>query len=136
MTGVLTWVEYMPIKGGEDRLTVAEMFIKAAREEIKEYRRSRNEIHYRQACEKGWGAIAQALMHLSNRSVYHHREFSEIANSLKASGKIDAVDALIAGDQLHGGGFYHGALTVSAIENAIDLIEKVIEDVKKQSRSE
>lgn len=122
----------MPNRSTEnERLVLARLFINSAREELQEYRDLQSEISYRQACEKAWAAIAQAVMYVHGNSIHHHNEYSKIVNALKKSGEIDLVDAVIVGDQLHSGGFYHGAISVDAVENGIQSIDEKIAEIEK-----
>jgi methylmalonyl-CoA mutase cobalamin-binding subunit len=107
------------------------MFINEAKTEIENYRKTGNEVSYRQACEKGCGAIAQAIMHVSGHDIYHHKEFSQVASKLKEKGMIDIVDAIAAGDKMHSAGFYHGILSEETVANAIQLIDTAIRQIKK-----
>lgn len=112
-----------------DRLDLARLFIAASKQELDAYRKSKDEIQYRQACEKAWAAIAQAMMHAYGTSINHHRDYSKFANELKKANKIDLVDAVIIGDKLHSAGFYHGALSQEEVRNAINLIEEKINQI-------
>jgi hypothetical protein len=112
------------------RIQLAEKFLEFAFDSLDVYRINTEELDYRQACEKGWAAIAQATMHVNGGPIRQHREFFRIANNLKNSGGIDIETALLAGNTLHGDGFYHGELSVTAIESTLNLIKQTITNVK------
>jgi len=93
-----------------DRLQLAQEFFEKAREELESYRREQREVHLREACEKAWAAIAQALMHVAGRPITRHKDFERVARQYwKVYGR-EPIAGERAGDQLHSGGFYHGAL--------------------------
>jgi hypothetical protein len=117
----------MSSNASPSRLDIAKSFLVEARNELREYEECRDEAILRLVCEKGWGAIAQALMYAVGRDVTHHNDYQKIANELRQSGKFDVIDATLIGDKLHSAGFYHGKLSVNAIKESIAVIEQAVD---------
>lgn len=113
---------------------MAQSFIQEARREFEVYKDIKNELEYRLACEKAWGAIAQAVMYVLKTPITHHKDFSKIASQMKATGRVDLVSAVTVGDRLHSGGFYHGAIADEALTNALDLIDQTIQKIRSKTR--
>jgi len=110
-----------------DKLNLAKKFLADAREEFVTYLATEEEEKLRQACEKGWGAVAQLLMHVSGKDLTHHRDFAVVAKQLTdKTGNTIIERAEMAGEALHAGGFYHGALSPEAVNAALDMISDLI----------
>jgi len=115
-----------------DKLNLAKEFLADAREELQTYLTTGKEEKLRQACEKGWGAVAQLLMHTSGKDLTHHRDFGVVARQLtEKTGNALIERAEMAGEALHAGGFYHGALSPEAVRVALDMISDLIKAVEE-----
>jgi len=111
-----------------DKLNLAKKFLADAMEEFQTYLITREEEKLRQACEKGWGAVAQILMHASGKELTHHRDFGVVARQLtEKTGNSLIERAEMAGEALHAGGFYHGALSPEAVKAALGVVSDLIE---------
>lgn len=120
----------------EERLKLARSFLAEAREQLREYEKSNDELALRQACEKGWGAVAQALMHAAGKPIESHREFGLIASELfKKTGNRRLLTGESAGEYLHSAGFYHGLPMSELILNSLELVEELLKAVESISRS-
>ncbi len=114
-----------------NRLELAKRFLVEAREALEGFKRTGDEAKKRQACEKGWGAVAQALMHAAGREFYAHREFGNMANELfRKTGDKRFIIWESVGEALHGGGFYHGAFDVDGISLMLDELEEFLKAVE------
>jgi len=103
-------------------------FLADAKEALAEYRDTRDEEKLRQACEKAFGAFAQALMHYKGRDL-HHREFRDVVEELFLKTKsYGIVEAHTYAESLHAS-FYHGLLSHIEVEYALSRIETGIQDV-------
>jgi len=90
-------------------LQLAWDFIRLAREQLAEWRRSGKEAVYRMACEKIWAAVAQAVVQISRRPITHHKEYQDAVQEIyRQTGRREFLEGFILGDKIHGGGFYHG----------------------------
>jgi len=111
----------------EDYMKLARSFLEEARRQLDEYVKTGNELALRQACEKGWGAVAQALMAAVGKPIEKHREFGMVASELfKKTGNRIFLTGESAGEYLHGAGFYHGLPTAELTSNSLDLIEDLL----------
>lgn len=124
----------MSSNASPNRMGIARGFLDEARKELQEYEESHNQAILRLVCEKGWGAIAQALMHASGKDVTHHNDYQRIANELKQSRNVDVIDATIIGDRLHSAGFYHGKLSLDTIKESIAVIEQAVDEIDSKTR--
>ena len=112
-------------------LKLARSFLGEAREELDEYVKSRSGLALRQACEKGWGAVSQALMAAVGKPVESHKEFGVIASELfKKTGNRSFLTGESAGEYLHSAGFYHGLPTAELVSNSLDLIEELLKAIE------
>ena len=110
-----------------DRLDLAKKFLSDATEEFRAYLTTEEEEKLREACEKGWGAVAQLLMYASGKELTPHRDFGVVAKQLtEKTGDTLIERAEMAGETLHSGGFYHGALSPEGISAALDMISDLI----------
>lgn len=121
-----------PITRTAGTIGLAVDFINAAKLELADYTTTSNEVSYRQACEKGWAAIAQAVIHVNGRHIYYHRGFEEAASRLTPRTGIDLVSPVAAGNQLHGQGFYQGRLSPSSVGSTLGLIESRVLEVQRR----
>jgi len=119
----------------EGHLKLAKSFLAEAREQLREYEKSKDELALRQACEKGWGAVAQGLMYAAGKPIESHREFGLIASELfKKTGNKSVLTGESAGEYLHSAGFYHGLPTLELVMNSLELIEEFLKAVESVSR--
>lgn len=111
---------------------MATAFLVEAFEQLKGYEKTGKEEMLRQACEKGWGAVAQALMHASGKDLTQHREFGQIGKQLteKTGDQVFARSEAL-GEALHAGGFYHGALSPEAVDSALSAVGELITAVER-----
>ncbi|KPV63269.1 MAG: Archaeal PaREP1/PaREP8 family protein [Candidatus Bathyarchaeota archaeon BA1] len=110
---------------------MAKKFLADAKEEFQAYLNTGDEEKLRQACEKGWGAVAQLLMHASGKELTHHREFGIVVKQLaEKTGYRIIKRAEMAGEALHAGCFYHGALSPEAVEEALNMISELLKIVE------
>lgn len=115
-------------------ITLARDFLAEAREQLKEYERTANELSLRQACEKGWGSVTQALMYAAGRTIETHKEFGLVATELfRKTGNRIFLDAETAGEYLHSAGFYHGLPTAELVSRNLDLIEELVQVAERIS---
>ncbi len=126
-----------PILGNDrkylrNRLDIAEGFLKEAESELEEYERSRDEVKLRLVCEKGWGAITQALMYAGGEDVTTHKDFDKLANKLKIQFE-GIIEAYLAGDKLHSAGFYHGLLRFETVKDSLGLIKQAITGIRDKN---
>ncbi len=109
------------------RLKLAEAFLHDAANELELFRKTREEVNLRQACEKGWGATAQLLMLAAGKEITEHRGFSEAATELyKKTGKREILLIHAAAEGMHAAGFYHGALTAETVEATLASIKDLM----------
>lgn len=114
-----------------DKLGLAKKFLADAREEFQAYLSTGEEEKLRQACEKGWGAVAQLLMHASGKELTRHRDFGLVAKQFtEKTGNTIVERAEMAGEALHAGGFYHGALSPEAVDAALDMISELVKVIE------
>lgn len=112
----------------KENLELSEKFLSQARADLDEYRKTLEDVKLREACEKGWGAMAQLLMHAVSREITEHRGFSQAATELyRKTGRKEIVLTETAAEALHAAGFYHGALTADAVELTLNAIEEVLQ---------
>ena len=113
------------------KLELAKKFLADAEEEFQAYLNTGEEEKLRQACEKGWGTVTQLLMHASGKELTHHRDFGTVAKQLAGkTGKVTFERAEMAGEALHAGGFYHGALSPEAARAALDMISELVKVIE------
>ncbi len=107
-------------------------FLEEARRQLDLYVETQDELALRQACEKGWGAVAQALMSVADRPVASHRDFGIIASELfRKTGERAILTGESAGEYLHSAGFYHGLPTAELVLNSLELIEEFLKALEK-----
>ena len=119
----------MTTDAGSTRLEIPGRFLEEARAELAQYDKSHDEATLRLVCEKAWGAIAQGLMYAANKDVTHRTDYQKIANDLKRLKRVDVIKAVIAGDSLHGAGFYHGRLSPDAVRDAVDVVGQAVNEI-------
>ena len=101
---------------------LSEDFMQDAKVAMIEYTKTKNEEKLRQACEKGFGAFTQALMHYKGRAV-RHKEFGRVADELFAKSKAhDILRAHRDAESLHAS-FYDRVLSPLEVEDALNQIE-------------
>lgn len=109
------------------KLRLADKFLKEAWEQLKKYEDTKEELYLRQACEKGWGAVAQALK-ATNPKIKRHADFSDTAAKLaRKYDNEEIVHGESCGETLHRTGFYEGALTKPAVEINLKSAEDFLE---------
>jgi DNA recombination-dependent growth factor C len=90
----------------DERLGLADRFLKQAWQELKGYSENKDEVLLRQSCEKGWGCVAQALK-VVNPEIKRHAEFGKTALKLAKEYNNEEIFRLEAvGEYLHRAGFY------------------------------
>ncbi len=115
----------------EERLKLAGKFLSEARLELEGFKKTLEDVKLREACEKGWGAMAQFLMYAAGKEITEHRGFSQMASELyRKTGKREIVLTETAAEGLHAAGFYHGALTADAVELTLKSMEEMFQAVK------
>lgn len=103
-------------------------FLAEAKKALAEYKRTKEEVDLRQACDKGFGAFGQALMHYRGREL-HRSEFGETAEELTLkTGNRDISRALRDAEALRAS-FYHLTLSLSEVEDALEEIERGIKAI-------
>lgn len=113
-------------------MKLARSFLAEAERQLDDYRKTGNELSLRQACEKGWGAVAQALMAVAGRPIESHKEFGLMASDLfRKTGDRRILTGESAGEYLHGAGFYHGLPTAELVSNSLLLIKESLEVVER-----
>ena len=116
------------------KLELASKFLADAEEEFQAYLTTGEEEKLRQACEKGWGTVTQLLMHASGKDLTRHRDFGTVAKQLgEKTGNTTFERAEMAGEALHAGGFYHGALSPEAVKAALDMISELLKVIEGMS---
>ncbi len=116
----------------EDYMKLARSFLAEAERQLDEYGKTGDELSLRQACEKGWGAVAQALMAAVGKPIESHREVGLVASDLfRKNGDRRILMGESAGEYLHGAGFYHGLPTVELVSNSLDVIKGLLEAVER-----
>ena len=112
--------------GRQEKLELGAKFLSEARRELEEYWKTAEDVNLREACEKGWEAMAQLLMYATGREITEHRGFSKAATDLyKKIGRKEIVLTETAAEALHAAGFYHGVLTADAVELTLISIEEI-----------
>jgi hypothetical protein len=113
-------------------LKLARCFLEEARKQLDDYAKTGSELALRQACEKGWGAVAQALMAAVGKPVESHKDFGVVASELfKKTGNRSILTGESAGEYLHSAGFYHGLPTAELVSNSLDLIEELLKTIER-----
>lgn len=106
-------------------------FLDEARRELDHYVKTQDELALRQACEKGWGAVAQALMTAADRPVTSHRDLIIASELFRKTGARAILTGESAGEYLHSAGFYYGLPTAELVLNTLDLIEEFLKVLEK-----
>ena len=110
-------------------LKLSEGFLREAKEALARFKQTKDETSLRQACEKGFGAFAQALMHYKGREL-HHREFREVVEKLYVKTKNRDIEyAYGLAEALHAS-FYNGDLPYLFVEDYLKKIEEGIEAIR------
>lgn len=118
----------------KEKVELSERFLSEARAELDEYRKTLEDVKLREACEKGWGAMAQLLMYSVGKEIVEHRGFSQAASELyRKTGKKEILLTETAAEALHAAGFYHGVLTADAVELTLKAIEEVFSAVRQMA---
>jgi len=118
--------------GKREYLTLARQFLEEARGQAEDYRKTGSELALRQACEKGWGAVAQALMSTTPKPIETQKEFGLVASDLfRKTGEKVYLDAETAGEYLHSAGFYHGLPTVELVSRSLDLVDELLKTLER-----
>jgi len=112
--------------GGQEKLELGAKFLSEARRELEEYSKTAEDANLREACEKGWEAMAQLLIYATGREITEHIGFSKAATDLyKKTERKEIVLTETAAEALHAAGFYHGVLTADAVELTLNSIEEI-----------
>lgn len=107
---------------------LSEGFLKEAKQALARYKQTKDEVELRQACDKGFGAFAQALMYHKGFEL-HHRDFGDAVDELFIkTGNRDIPRAHTYAEALHAS-FYERRLSLSEIEDALTQIEMGIQAV-------
>ncbi|MFH0775643.1 MAG: PaREP1 family protein [bacterium] len=110
----------------DKRLSLANNFFLHAVKEFKEYEENGDEILLRQSCEKGWGAVAQALK-VVNPKIRRHAEFGRTAAELAEKyNNEEIVHGEAFGELLHREGFYEGDMDKKTVEHGLRCIESFL----------
>lgn len=123
-----------------EELALAEDFLEGAWDELRKYESTRDERLLREACEKGWGAVAQALKSV-NPNIKRHADFGKTAIKLAKEYKDEEIFRCEAiGEHLHRAGFYEGLLDAEeveygllAVEDFLRLIDKILDSRGKST---
>ena len=110
-------------------MTLASEFLEEAQRQLKKYGKTKKELNLRQACEKGWGTVAQALK-VVNPEIKRHAEFGKTAAKLAReynNEKIMYDEAF--GEHLHRAGFYEGLLGVEEIKYGLSAVEDFLKSI-------
>jgi hypothetical protein len=117
------------------KLSLANEFIKEAWEQFQRYEKTGNELNLRQACEKAWATVAQALK-VVNPQIKTHRDFGETAAALaKKYNNPEITYGEAFGEALHRSGFYEGDLGPGIVRQGLECIEnflKLIDNILNQ----
>jgi len=98
----------------DERLKLADDFLRYAWEEF---------TLLRQACEKGWGCVAQALK-IVNPNIRRHLEFGRTAAELAEKyNNEEVVHGEMCGELPHRQGFYEGDLDEKIIEHGLRCVQ-------------
>jgi hypothetical protein len=116
-----------------ENINLALKFIQEAWAELRKYEVMADELHLRQACEKDWGAVAQALK-IINPDIKRHADFGETAARLARKYNNREILRLEAcGELLHREGFYEGTISkdrarylLEDVEEFVKLIDKIL----------
>jgi hypothetical protein len=109
------------------KLSLANKFIKEAWEQFQQYEKTGDELYLRQACEKGWATVAQALKAVSPE-IRTHRDFGETAAALaKKYNNPEITYSEYCGEALHRSGFYEGDLGPGIVRQGLECIENFLE---------
>ncbi|MFH0775876.1 MAG: PaREP1 family protein [bacterium] len=121
------------------RLKLANRFLEEAREELKRYESTKDELFLREACEKGWGVVMTALK-VVNPDIKRHADFGKTATKLaKEHNKMEMVYGESCGEALHRTGFYEGdmdaetvEINLKCVENFLKLIDNILNNGAKK----
>lgn len=114
--------------------------IELAYQELEEYRRTREPLRLRDACEKAWLAIAMATDELLARSGFKkpesYRERRELLRELEKKRPIVAELGLrdkfaARGYYLHILGYHEGALSEDEVVEELEKAKRYIGDIEK-----
>lgn len=107
-------------------------FLMEARSELDKYIETKDVIYLRQASEKGWGSMAQAL-----KALAYPKELKSHADLLnfgfRQSSSIKTGTAF--GNTLHSSGFYEGILTYEAVKSGLEYIREAVEASEKELKA-
>ncbi|MBU1261670.1 PaREP1 family protein [bacterium] len=107
----------------DERLLLASSFLEQAWEELKGYCEKKDEVLLRQAAEKGWGCVVQALK-VVNPEIKRHAEFGKTALKLTEEYNNEEIFRLEAvGEHLHRAGFYEGFLDEEEVKHGLLSVE-------------
>ena len=110
----------------DERLKLADNFLRHAWEEFRGYSEKKDEVLLRQACEKGWGCVAQALK-VVNPNIRRHAEFGRTAAELSEKyNNEEIVHGEAFGELLHREGFYEGDMDEKTIEHGLRCVENFL----------
>jgi len=113
----------------DKRLALASEFLEESQKELKMYEDTKREMHLWEACEKGWGTIAQALKAV-NPEIKRHSDFGKTAAKLAEEyNNEEIVHGESCGETLHRSGFYEGALDISAVRHHLKSVEDFLKSI-------
>lgn len=116
------------------RKVLAEEMLSEANRQLKLYRKTKKEIHLRQACEKGWGASVQALFRELGRNPKTHKDSMDAFETLAVQRKDDFIARMGAtADGLHTC-FYHGETPPQVVEASLKDVQRLINRLKSRRR--
>lgn len=123
------------------KLDLAYRFFDVAKEQLKKYKETKDEVCLRQASEKGWSAVAQALKAV-NPKIRRHADFGKTASMLATEYNNEEIMRCEAfGEHLHRAGFYEGLLDIEevrhgflAVEDFLKLIDNILLNGKEARR--
>jgi hypothetical protein len=113
----------------DKKLALAEKFLKEAWSQLKKYEDTKEELNLRQACEKGWGVVAQALKAV-NPKIRRHADFGRTATKLAEEyNDKEMVHGEAMGEHLHREGFYEGHLNKKEVEYGLMSVEDFLKSI-------
>ncbi|ABL78840.1 PaREP1 family protein [Thermofilum pendens] len=128
-----------------EALTKAWKAVELARREVDEYRKDREPLRLRNACEKGWLAVVLAtdalLVALGYGKPESYRERRELLGKLEREkpeiARLGLRDRFGArGYYLHVQGYHEGALGADEVAEELEKVERYVGDVERIVESE
>lgn len=111
------------------KLKLAYEFLEESHLQLSKYEATKKELNLRQACEKGWGTVAQALKAV-NPKIKYHRDFGETAARLaKQYNDPEIAHGELCGESLHRSGFYEGDLGPNVVKEGLNCIDNFLTSI-------